>query len=340
MAFPTTTKSSKRVAWACPLVESLSYSSPVQCQQSSSTFSDRDAHDPSQHCRPAADSLRDILQLSTSPLRSSQSGSRHDSLSVSNALVTNTLSKKEREAYASQEKTRARYQHRDEQERWRYAQDRFNREQELLCRDAFYQDPFSGICWNATCKFIDVLAFGDAEAKLEPRLADSDLLVTLFVNGDFTFSSKKLWVEGLLLPLVTDFPRVENFRFAVFFPRSLVEEKREVPKALRYLFGTFEYMYRTASLAGAITRMEKKFVRKQLHERRRARFDHVQIHEDSLQKGFLIARVDPDDNNSSPMTCHLLQEAPRPTATRPIDIVWPKEKDEVWEAPRKASVWA
>lgn len=339
MAFATT-KSSKRVTWACPLAKSLSYFSPVQHRQSSSTFSDRDAHDPSQSCRPAADSLRDILQSSTSPLRFSPLGSRHDSLSVSNALVTNTLPEEQRKAYASEKKTRARYQHRDEQEKLRYAQDRFNREQELLCRDAFYQDPFSGICWTATCKFVDVLASRDAEAKLDPRLAESDLLVTLFVNGDFTFSSKRLWIDGLLFPLVNDFPRVENFRFAVFFPRSLVESKREVPKALEYLFGTFEYMYRTASMKGASTEMEKKFVRKQLHERRRARFDHVQIHEDSLVQGILIPKVDADDVNSSRMANNLLQEAPRIMDTRPIDIVWPKEKDEVWEAPRKDPVWA
>ncbi|KEQ62090.1 uncharacterized protein M437DRAFT_85001 [Aureobasidium melanogenum CBS 110374] len=332
----TTSKSPKRVSWACPLVKSTSSFLPIQQQQNSSCFNNRDAHDPVQICRPAANNSHDILQDSTS----SQPGSCHDSLSLNNALKTITLPRKEREAYENQQKTRARYQHREEQEKWRYAQSRLDREQELLCRDAFYQDPYAGICWTATCKFVDVLASRDVEPKLERRFTKSDLLVTLFVNGDFTFSSRKLWLDGLLIPLVIDFPQVKNFRFAVFFSRSLVEEKREVPEALKYLFGTFRYMKRTATLQGATTEMEKKFVRKQLHERRRARFDHVQIHEDSLKQGVLIAKVDEDDVNGSPMDRNLLEEVPMAAGLRPIDIRWPKVKEKGWKAPKEGSVWA
>lgn len=331
----TTTKSPKHISWACPLVKSASSFSPVQRQQNSSDFNNRDAHDPAQIRHPAANSLHDILQDSTS----SQPGSRHDSPSSNNALKITTLSRKEREAYANQQKTRARYQHREEQEKCRYAQSRFNREQELLCRDAFYQDPYCGICWTATCKLVDVLASRDADLELDRRMTKSDLLVTLFVNGDFTHSSKKLWVDGLLLPLVIDFPQVGNFRFAVFFTRTLVEEKIEVPEALKHLFGTFNYMNRTATLQGAKTDMEKKFVRKQLHERRRARFDHVEIHEDSLRHGILIPKVDEDDVNDSPMEDNLLEEVPMAMGTRPVDIKWPKVKSRVWEAPREDSVW-
>lgn len=341
MALSTTTKSSKRVSWACPLVKSSISSSPVQYQQSSSTFSERYACDPSEDCRSAADSLRDILQNSPSSPSALRSGSRHDSLNVGDALVTNnTVSETEKEAYTYQEKTRARYEHREAQEKLRYAQRRFDCEQQLLYRDAYYEDPSPGSCWTAACKFVDVLAPRSHEPKRDDRFMESDLLVTLFVHRDLTFWKPKFLVETLLIPLVIDFPRVENFRFAVYFPRDLVEEKWKVPQTLKYLLGTFEYMYRTASAEGATTEMEKKFVRRQLHEMRRRRFDHVQIHEDSLKEGFLIPKVDPDDVNSSPMGSHLLEEAPRLIGTRPVDIVWPKIKDEVWKAPGERTVWA
>lgn len=336
MTFSTTTKPSKRVSWACPLVKSPSCSSPAQYQQSSSTFVDLDACDPSQSCRPAADSLRDILQNSSPRL---PSGSRHDSLNVGNALPTNTLSEKEREAYEYQEKLRTRYEHREAEEKSRYAQRRFDREQQLLYRDAYYEDPSPGRCWTAACKFVDVLASRDGELERYDRFLKSDLPVTLFVHRDLTFWKPKFLIETLLIPLVINFPRVENFRFAVFFSKDLVEEKWKVPMTLKYLLGTFEYMHRTASLEGAITEMEKKFVRRQLHEMRRRRFDHVQIHEDSLKDGILIPKLDLDDVNISPMESHLLVEAPRSIGTRPVDVVWPKEKDEIWKAPGKAPIW-
>jgi len=335
MAFQITTNSSKRVTWACPLVEFSSGDPPVQCQQSSPTFSERDARSPSHSYRSAAESLRDMSQT---PDPASRSGSRHDSLSVGNELVTNTLSERESEAYANQERIRAKYQHRDELERFRYDQRRSHREQELLCRDAFYEDPGPGFCWTAACKFVDVLASRDIEPNLNYFFSASDLLVTLFIHRDLTFWNHELLVNGLMLNLITDFPHVHKFRFAVFFPRDLVEDKWKVPECLKYLLGTFDHRFRTATLEGATTEMEKKFVRKRLHEMKRRQLDHVQIHEDSLKQGLLIPRVDPDDVNSSPMTSHLLGEATRSTGTRPVDVVWPKRKDEVWKAPR--SVWA
>lgn len=331
----TTSKSPKRVSWACPLVKSTSSFLPIQQQQNSSCFNNRDAHDPVQICRPAANKLHGILQDSTS----SQPGSRHDSLSSNNAREISTFSEDERGVYVNQREARARYQHREEQEKCRYAQSRIDREHELLSRDALYQDPYYGVCWTATCKFVDVLASRHVESKLDRRLR-SDLLVALFVNGDFTFSSKKLWVDGLLIPLVIDFPQVKRFRFAVFFSRSLVEEKRQFPEALKYLFGTFRYMKRTATLQGATTEMEKRFICKQLYDRRRARFDHVQIHEDSLKQGVLIPKVDEDDINGYPMERDLLEEVPMATGTRPVDIKWPKVEEKVWKAPKEGSVWA
>ncbi|KAH0373986.1 hypothetical protein KCU65_g435, partial [Aureobasidium melanogenum] len=130
------------------------------------------------------------------------------------------------------------------------------------------------------------------------RLAN--LLIALLLT-----MSNQHWTEAqqkaIFWLLLIDFPQVKNFRFAIFFARSLVEEKREIPEALKYLFGTLKYMKRTATLKGATTEMEKKFVRKQLYERRRARFDHVQIHEDSLRQGYLIPKVDEDDVNGVPM---------------------------------------
>lgn len=335
MALQATTKSSKRVTWARPLVEFSSHCSPVQCQQSSPTSSECDARSPSYSYRSAAESLRDVFQTSTP---ASRSGSRHDSLSVGNELAINALPETEREAYANQERIRARYQHREEQERFRYDQLHFHREQELLCRDGFYEHPGPGRCWTAACKFVDVLASRDIEPNLNYFFSTSDLLVTLFIHRDLTFWNHELLVNGLLLNLITDFPHVQNFRIAVFFPRDLVEDKWKVPECLKYLLGTFDHIARTATLEGAITEMEKKFVRKRLHEMRRRQLDHVQIHEDSLKQGLLVPRVDPDDVNNSPMTSHLLGEASRSTGMRPVDIVWPKKKDEVWKAPR--SVWA
>lgn len=305
MAFSTTTKPSKHVSWACPLVKSTSRFSPGQYQQSS-TFSDRDACDLSQDCRPAVERLRGIFQSSPSATHPLRSGSRHDSLNVDNPPGTNTLSEKEREAYEYQEKVRARYEHREAEETLRYAQRRFDREQQLLYRDAFLEDPSPGRCWSAACKFVDVLASrGGGEVKRYDRFLESDLLVTFFIHHDLTLWKPKFLVETLLIPLVIDFPHVQNFRFAVFFPRDVVEEKWKVPVTLKYLLGTFEYMYRTVSLEGATTEMENKFVRRQLHEMRRRRYDHVQIHEDSLKEGILIPRFDLDDVNISPMASHL-----------------------------------
>lgn len=202
MAFSTTTKPSKRISWACPLVKSTSWSSPDQHQQSS-TLSGRDACSPSQDCRPAAERLRGILQSSPSATPPSRSGSRHDSLNVDNPPGANTLSEKEREAYEYQEELRARYEHREAEEKLRYAQRRFDREQQLLYRDAFFEDPSPGRCWSAACKFVDVLASsGGGEVKRYDRFLESDLLVTLFIHHDLTLWKPKLLVETLLIPLL------------------------------------------------------------------------------------------------------------------------------------------
>jgi hypothetical protein len=148
--------------------------------------------------------------------------------------------------------------------------------------------------------------------------------------------------DELLRNLIEDFPRVKNFKFAIFFPRELVEGNTLTPEALRYLLGTFTHLQRTASMKGATTEMEKKFVARQHHLMRRCRYDHVELHEDSLTEGILTPKVDADHVNSTPMQSHLLQKVSQSTSTQPVNIIWPKRKDvaDAWKPPRSSFTWA
>ncbi|KAI5208146.1 hypothetical protein E4T39_01481 [Aureobasidium subglaciale] len=218
--------------------------------------------------------------------------------------------------------------------------------QEVLSHDAFYSDPSPNNCWSAYCKFTDVLANKDTELSFNYFFSKSDVLVSLFIHCDLTkYGGKKMLAEDLLMELVDHFPLCTRFKFAVFFPREQVEGKANVPKALKYLFGTFDALSCfDISLDGAITDMEKKFVALHWFHTRRLRLDTVQIHKDGLEKGILLPKVDADDLNSEPLKAdHLLQPAPKPTATQPIDIIWPKQKDvsDAWIRPAKnQAVWA
>jgi hypothetical protein len=320
MDFSTTAKCSKRVSWASPLIEFPILHSPLH--RMSPTVKACETRKTSQTPRTAIESLRDILQRQPPWPQRPKSGRRHDSLDVSNAVVPSTLTEQGRETHARQEQTRARYEAREEVEKARYAQRQDECEQMLLCRDAFYEDRSRDFCWTAVCKFVDTLASRDTEPRSDYFFSKSDLLVTLFINCDLRFYDEGILADNLLRNLIHDFPNVKNFRFAVFFPRRLVEERTGVPKALRYLLGTLNHMHRTASLEGATTEMEQKFVTRQLHRMRRARYDHVEIHEDSLDEGTLVAKIDPDDTYDIVMGSGLLEEASQNSASQPINIVY------------------
>lgn len=226
-------------------------------------------------------------------------------------------------------------------EKARYAQRQHECEQLLLCRDAFYEDPSRDFCWTAACNFIDTLASRGTKPRSDYLFSKSDLLVTLSVNCDLTFYDEGILADNLLRNLIHDFPHVKPFKFAVFFPRRLVEEKSEVPKALRYLFGTINHMHRTASLEGATTDMEQKFVTRQLHRMRRARFNHVEIHENSLSEGILVTKVEPDDTYNIVMGSRSSEESLEATITQPIDIVSRKQEsiEKAWKKPGKSFLW-
>jgi hypothetical protein len=339
MVFSTTVKCSKRVSWASPLIESPILHSPVH--RMSLTVKACETHKTSQTPRTAIESLRDILRKQPPWPQRPKSGRRHDSLDVSNAVVPSTLTEQERENPAREEQTRARYEAREEVEKARYAQRQDECEQMLLCRDAFYEDRSRDFCWTAVCKFIDTLASRDTEPTSDYFFSKSDLLVALFVNCDLRFYDEGILADNLLRNLIHDCPNVKNFRFAVFFPRQLVEEKSEVPRALRYLLGTLGHMHRTASLEGATTEMEQKFVTRQLHRMRRARYDHVEIHEDSLDEGILIEKVDPDDTYEIVMGSRSSEESPETTVTQPINIIRRKQQDveKAWRKPSKSFLW-
>jgi hypothetical protein len=335
---------SKRVSWASPLIESPIQHSPVR--RAFSTVKQREPHVTSRDHRTAIESLRDTLRRQPPFAQHKQSSSRHDSLDVSDAVVISRLTDQERQNHACQEHIRTRYEAREEAEKARYAQRQHEREQQLLCRDAFYeagvQAHSTNVWWSAACKFVDTLASRDTEPGPDYFFSKGELLVSLFVHCDLRFYSDKTLADKLLTHLIHDFPHVKNFRFAVFFPRQLVEEKSVVPEALRYLLGTLSYTNRTGSLEGATTDMEKKFVTRQHHYMRRCCLDPVEVHEDSLDKGILIPKVDTDDTNSVPIQSNLLQESPQSTGTQPINIVWPKAKDveHAWKAPRQSFAWA
>jgi hypothetical protein len=269
---------------------------------------------------------------------------------VSNAVVTSTLKQQERQTHTRQEKARTKYQEREEREKERYAQSRYDREQEILRRDAFYEarpesrpeDRTKTICWSAACKFVNTLAFNETEPGPNHFFSESDLLISLFIHVDLNVYSKELLADALLRNLIEDFPRVKSFKFAVFFSREVVQANIVAPEALRCLLGTFKYLQRPASMEGATTEMEKKFVARQHNLMRRCRYDHVEIHENSLTEGILTLKVDANHVNSVPMQSHLLQEPPQPISTQPINIVWPERKDvaDAWKPPRSSFTWA
>lgn len=339
MAVSTTAKCSKCVSWASPVVESLFQYPPVQWN--SPTVDECETRATLQTRWTAIDSLRDILQKYPSSSRHVRSGTRHNSLSVSNAIVASALTE-EQEIYPRQEQTQARCRAREEAERIRYDQCRQDREELLLSRDACYADHSEDFRWTAACKLVDTLASHNTEPRPDYFFSDSELLVALFINCDLSLCNTGILTEDLLSDLMQDFPHVKNIRFSVFFPRQLVQERSKVPTALRYLLGTLNHLQRTASLQGATTEMEQKFVARQLHYMRRARYDPVEIHGDSLDAGRLIAKVDPDDNYVVAMGNRTSAEISQSTSSQPIDIVRRKrmDVDGVWKKPTTSFHWA
>lgn len=340
MPVSTTAKRSKRVSWASPLVESLIRYSTVQCRPP--IVDEYGNRGTPQTRRTAIESLRDILQKYPSSSRDVRSGSRHDSLHASNAAVTSALTEHDQETYARQEHINAQYQAREEAERTRYAQSRQDREELLLSRDALYGDCSKDFRWAAACKFVDTLAFRDTEPGPDYFFSKSDLLVALFINCDLGLQPQGILAGDLLQSLRHDFPHVKNFRFAIFCPRQLVEAKSAIPKALQYLLGTLSHVQRTASLEGATTEMEQNFVTSQLHYMRRARFDLVEIHGDSLREGYLVPKVDPDDTYDVVMGSRTSEEISESLRSQPIDVVCRKQMDveRAWKKPNKAFRWA
>ena len=291
--------------------------------------------------RTAIESLRDIIQKQPSSSRHLRSGSSRDSLSLNYEVITSALTE-EQDTHKRQERVHAKYRAREEAERIRYDQCRQDREELLLSRDACYGDRSRDFCWTAACKFVDTLATRDTETRPDYFFSDSDLLVALFINCDLDLQFKEILADSLLRDLVIDFPHVKNFRFAVFFPRQMVQENSAVPKALRYLLGTLRHLQRTASLEGATTEMEQKFVTRQLHYMRRTRSDPVEIQGDSLDEGHLIAKVDPDDTYDIVMGSRSSEETLQSMGAKPIDIVCRKQADvdAVWIKPTAAFHWA
>jgi len=339
MAVPTTAKCPNRVAWASPLVKSRFLYPPVH--RSSSTVDEGETHEIPQDRRTAIDSLRNILQKHPLTTHSLQLGRSHDSPGVSNEVVTSKLPEAQK-AHKRQERIHSRYRAHEEAERIRYEKCRQDREELLLSRDACYGDRSRDFCWTAACKLVDTLASRDTETRPDYFFSDSDLLVALFINCDLELQFKEILADSLLRDLVIDFPHVKNFRFAVFFPRQMVQENSAVPKALRYLLGTLRHLQRTASLEGATTEMEQKFVTRQLHYMRRTRSDPVEIQGDSLDEGHLIAKVDPDDTYDIVMGSRSSEETLQSMGAKPIDIVCRKQADvdAVWIKPTAAFHWA
>ncbi|KAH0286127.1 hypothetical protein M436DRAFT_60267 [Aureobasidium namibiae CBS 147.97] len=339
MAVPTTAKCPNRVSWAFPLVKSRFVYPPVH--RSSSTVDEGETHGIPQDHRTAIDSLRNILQKQPLTTHSLQLGRSHDSPGVSNEVVTSKLPE-EQKAHKRQERIHSRCRAREEAERIRYDQHRQNREELLLFRDASYGDYSRDFRWTAACKLVDTLASRDTEARPDYFFSDSNLLVALFINCDLDLQSKEILAEYLLRDLVIDFPHVKSFRFAVYFPRQMVEEESAVPEALRYLLGTLSHLQRTATLEGATTEMEQKFVTRQLHYMRRARFDPVEVQKDSLDVRHLVAKVDPDDTYDIVMGSRSSEETLQSMGAKPIDIVCRKrtDVDAAWIKPTTAFHWA
>ncbi|KAI5244735.1 hypothetical protein E4T43_03630 [Aureobasidium subglaciale] len=344
-----TTNATKRVSRACPLIKSTPLASqhtPEQEGQNLTLGSNYSARPSRENSPTAADSLRDILQGRFSSASPSSLASHMKITNVSNDPSTDFFAQQEHNANDTQEQARARYAHRENQDRDDDPRRRHAREQEILSRDAFYSDPSPNNCWSAYCKFTETLANCDTEPSFDYYFSTSDVLVSLFIHCDLTkYGRKKMLAEDLLLELIDHFPLCTRFRFAIFFPRDQVEQQASVPKALEYLFGTFDALSCfDVSLDGAITDMETKFVALHWFHTRRLRHDTVQIHKDSLQKGILISRVEADDLNSEPMMAGLLlQPPPQPTTTQPIDIKFPKQKhvSDAWIRPAKyQAVWA
>ncbi|KAI5258073.1 hypothetical protein E4T42_00706 [Aureobasidium subglaciale] len=344
-----TTNTTKRVSWAYPLIKSTplaTQQTPEQGGQNSTLAGKYSARSSRVNSPTAADSLREILlgkSMSPSP---SSLASHMEIPNVSNDPSINSFAQQEQDANDTQEQARTEQSHRENQEHDNDTHRRHDREQEILSRDAFYSDPSQYNCWSAYCKFTETLASCDTAPSSDYFFSTSDVLVSLFIHCDLTqYGTKKMLAEDLLLQLIDHFPLCTQFRFAVFLPREQVEQQASIPKALKYLFGTFDALSCfDVSLDGAITDMETKFVALHWFHTRRLRHDTVQIHKDSLQKGTLTPRVEADDLNNEPMMAdRLLPQPPQPKTTQPIDIKFPKQKhvSDAWIRPAKnQAVWA
>ncbi|TIA61306.1 AIP3-domain-containing protein [Aureobasidium pullulans] len=241
-----------------------------------------------------------------------------------------------------------RYSQRKEEERTNYehsCNERRDNENLVLQHDEYLFDP-NDFLWAAACKFADVLESREPEITSDYYFSTSDVLVCLFINIDLSIiEDAEYLAKCLVMPLIKFFSRASSFRFAIFVPRPHVEGRKEVPKHLRYVFGTLEELGRSPNLEGASTDMEKKFVIREVRTmRRRSRMDHVQIHADSLEQGFFIAKVDGKDLNEEPLeSCRLLQDVQGSKPTERIAIPPRPRANDVgaaWVVRKKGGVWA
>ncbi|KAL2032136.1 hypothetical protein VTO58DRAFT_107487 [Aureobasidium pullulans] len=165
-----------------------------------------------------------------------------------------------------------RYSQREEEERTNYehsCNERRDNENLVLQHDEYLFDP-NDFLWAAACKFADVLESREPEITSDYYFSTNDVLVCLFINIDLSIiEDAEYLAKCLVMPLIKFFSRASSFRFAIFVPRPHVEGRKEVPKHLRYVFGTLGELSRSPNLEGASTDMENKFVIREVRTMRR-----------------------------------------------------------------------
>lgn len=376
------TVTTRRVTWAVPLVQRPVIHVPHHAglhHRPTPEFSSRDVQKPSEDRRSAADSLRNNIRRVPPTTPSKQPGVRRDDAmndtdhtatpphqeddttsgplkqadddrdSAIDATDQHFKSSQQQDGTNTEgNQAPPRYSQRKEEERTNYehsCNERRDNENLVLQHDEYLFDP-NDFLWAAACKFADVLESREPEITSDYYFSTSDVLVCLFINIDLSIiEDAEYLAKCLVMPLIKFFSRASSFRFAIFVPRPHVEGRKEVPKHLRYVFGTLGELGRSPNLEGASTDMEKKFVIREVRTmRRRSRMDHVQIHADSLEQGFFIAKVDGKDLNEEPLqSCRLLQDVQGPKPTERIAIpLRPRANDvgAAWVVKKKGGVWA
>ncbi|THY27364.1 hypothetical protein D6D00_04991 [Aureobasidium pullulans] len=337
----------RRVTWAVPLVQQPVIHVPHHAglhHRPTPEFSSRDVQKPSEDRRSAADSLRNNIRRVPPTTPSKQPGVRRDDAMNDNDHTAtpshqedDTTSAPLRQADDDRDsaidatdqhfespqqqdgtntggnQAPPRYSQRKEEERTNYehsCNERRDNENLVLQHDEYLFDP-NDFLWAAACKFADVLESREPEITSDYYFSTSDVLSRQFLQvRDLCASPSCRGTKG----------GAETLALCLWLGRS-------------------------PNLKGASTDMEKKFVIREVRTmRRRSRMDHVQIHADSLEQGFFIAKVDGKDLNEEPLeSCRLLQDVQGPKPTERIAIpLRPRANDvgAAWVVKKKGGVWA